>query len=58
MTRKQHQLDYELRKEKYERKTAGEDVIIFNEKVILRSEHPNFKPSTTTDKNQSISNQA
>ena len=47
MTKQQHQQDFELRKEKYERKSAGEDVIIFNEKVILRTEHPNFKPSNT-----------
>ena len=57
MTRKQHQADYELRKEKYERKTAGEDVIIYNDKVILRTEHPNFK-IFNTDKSHFTSTQA
>ena len=43
MTRRQQQAEFELRKEKQQRKKDGEDVIIYNYKVILRKEHPNFK---------------
>ena len=45
LTRKQQEAEYRLRKEREERIAKGEDVIIFNEKVILRNEHPNYDPS-------------
>ena len=37
LTRKQQKQEYELWKE---RKEAGEDVIIFNDQVIPRKDHP------------------
>ena len=50
MTRKQQQTEFNLRKEKFERKTLGEDVIIYDNKVILRQEHPNYKPQSHDSK--------
>ena len=45
LTKRQQQQEYDLRKEKKDRLLNGEDVIIYNDKVILRSLHPNFDPS-------------
>ena len=45
MTRRQQKFDFDLRKEKNDRKNAGEDVIVYNDKVILRTEHPHYKPT-------------
>ena len=44
LTKKQQLFEYNLRKEKLERIAKGEDVIIFKEKVIPRSHHPNYEP--------------
>ena len=45
LTRKQQQLEFDLRQEKKQRTLNGEDVIIFDNKVIPRCQHPNFEPS-------------
>ena len=44
-TKKQQLQEYQLRKERKERILNCEDVIIYNGKVILRSQHPNYDPS-------------
>ena len=44
-TKKQQLQEYELRKERKERILNKEDVIIFDGKVILRTQHPNYDPS-------------
>ena len=44
-TKRQQLLEYELRKERKERILNKEDVIIYDGKVILRSQHPNYDPS-------------
>ena len=51
MTKKQQLKEYELRNERKERLAKGEDVIIFDEKVILRENYPNFDPSKQRNQN-------
>ena len=43
--KKQQLKEFELRKERKERILNCEDVIIYDGKVILRSQHPNYDPS-------------
>ena len=44
-TKKQQLHEYELRKERKERTLNSEDVIIYDGKVIMRSQHPNYYPA-------------
>ena len=52
LTKDEQEMNFKLRKELRERRAAGENVCIFNNQVIDKSEHPNFQPAETDKKEQ------